>query len=738
MVRREVFRQVGDYDVRLTNLQDLDYWVRVLIAGFGICVEDREVTAFRIREGQRNMSAPRTDTILRSDFEFPQILRHFQSIDPELLGDGPTDDHLSPASRLATLAFSAGDAVHYNFALQTLYQHAKDGSDLSLLRELAGSADIFGHFAKVELSERIGRLEAVLEEARQQAAQVAQEKAELSGKIVQLEAVLGEARQHADNMVQGSARAEAELARLIGSRSWRYTEGLRRLFGVIQRVRGDAAGSTGSPRIPDKPLPPRRVFDCFLYSGQIAALVSRLHRLSEVVDVFVVVDHGGQFDPFDPRVSAFMAKIRYVRATDTDTCGQQCWEHHAVWRGAPDAAATDLLLLSEVYDVPPAAAIAETAGSDDNEVLELSPTRPLMSWRRGGIGTLAVTRRMLEDNSPADLRRTMRLAKGQRGAVGKPDGLAIATSVVPKRRSTPLRNRVERQVRTSRGPKLPPVVICPYLYCHEESEIRLKFGLDTRESRHIEFFLWHDAEGVGPELAFEHCWDRFPDRDIIIIHSDMAPMAEEPATQWYDALVGFGAANPAAGILGCNLYHTEATANGSPNVQSAGGTFVDGRIDQIRGPLNEPGGLSRQLLDQVRIVDWTTFGGVLVRREVIRACGHFDRRYKWAYVMDVDYCFEARLRGFQIVQVPASLQHEESRTTRSLMKQNPDLESSVRMNFERFYAKWQPFYPLLVRQEAERRPSTPRDQRTASPECSWNRWRDCPRMLRDSPLFIGS
>jgi GT2 family glycosyltransferase len=730
MARREVFLRVGDYDVRLTNLQDLDYWVRVLIAGFGICVEDREVTAFRIREGHRNMSAPRTETILRSNFEYPRILRHFQSINPELLADGPTDDNLSPASRLARLAFSVGGAVHEDFGLETLYQHAKGTHDLVLLRELTGSADVYGRLANAGLSDRIRDLEGMLKEARQQAAPVAHANAELSHRIGHLEAKLAKAQQQADQTIQASARAEAELARLVKSRSWRYTEGLRRVFSVIQRVRGEAARllghaqaavthqqPTSPPRPPDKPLSRRRVFDCFLYSGQATALVSRLQRLSKVVDVFVLVDHGCQFDPFDPRVGAFITKIRYVPATDTDICGWQCWEHNAVWRGAPDAAATDLLLLSEVSDVPPAAAIAEIPGNDDNEVFELSPTRAFMSWRRDRMGTLAVIRRILETNSPVDLRRTMRLTKGQRAPVGKRDGLAIATSVVPKRRGATLPSRVEWQIRRSRRPKLPPVVICPYLYGHEESEIRLKFGLDTRESRHIEFFLWHDTDGIGPELAFEHCWDRFPDRDIVIIHSDMAPMAEEPCTQWYDALVSFSATTPAAGILACNLYHTEAAANGFPNVQSAGGTFVDGKIYQIRGPLNEPGGVSRELLGQVRIVDWTTFGGVLVRREVIRACGHFDRRYKWAYVMDVDYCLEARLRGFQIVQVPAFLQHEESRTTQSLVRQNPNLESNVRMNFEQFYAKWRPFYPLLVKQAAER-PSTPRDQWTGSPEMS--------------------
>ena len=213
-----------------------------------------------------------------------------------------------------------------------------------------------------------------------------------------------------------------------------------------------------------------------------------------------------------------------------------------------------------------------------------------------------------------------------------------------------------------------PVVVCPYLYDDEAAEVRSKFGLDEHSARHVEFYLWQDKERIGPELAFEHCWNEFPNRDVILVHSDMAPRAGDPAMEWYDALVGYGADLPAAGMIACNLYYPDLTANGTVRIQSGGGTFANGRIGYLHGNLDEPGGVSSELLKQVRCVEWVTFGGVLIRRETIRACGPFDRGYEWAYVMDVDYCFEARLRGFQLMQVPVPLQHEESRTTRSLWR----------------------------------------------------------------------
>jgi GT2 family glycosyltransferase len=108
------------------------------------------------------------------------------------------------------------------------------------------------------------------------------------------------------------------------------------------------------------------------------------------------------------------------------------------------------------------------------------------------------------------------------------------------------------------------------------------------------------------------------------------------------------------------------------------------------------GGVSEAVLRVPRPVDWVTFGGVLIRRHVIRACGPFDRRYRWAYVMDVDYSFEARLRGFRLFQVPVSLQHEENRTTRPIWEADPQLQDHMSRNFDLFYEKWRPFTGALA------------------------------------------
>ncbi|MDQ2803619.1 MAG: hypothetical protein M3Y41_13425 [Pseudomonadota bacterium] len=270
----------------------------------------------------------------------------------------------------------------------------------------------------------------------------------------------------------------------------------------------------------------------------------------------------------------------------------------------------------------------------------------------------------------------------------------------------PLRNAIgwlARRVRVARPRRQtskPPVIICPYLYPHEAAEVRAKFRLDRRAGAGLEFFLWHDTERRGPERAFEFCWDQFPDRDVVLIHSDMAPLPGDTANAWYESLLGFRDRLPRAGMIACNLLYPSGEHDGVWRVQCAGGSFRDGRIDYLRGPVLGAGneadaGVPERLLREVRAVDWVTFGGVLIRRDVIRACGPFDRRYEWAYVMDVDYSLEARLRGFRLYQVPVSLLHEESRTTRPMLQAGGDLRDAVSRNWDVFHAKWRPLAAAL-------------------------------------------
>lgn len=240
-----------------------------------------------------------------------------------------------------------------------------------------------------------------------------------------------------------------------------------------------------------------------------------------------------------------------------------------------------------------------------------------------------------------------------------------------------------------------PVIICPYVYDDDVATVRRAFHLDEAAGRRLPFFFWKDENLVGPEIAYETCWMQFPERDVIILHTDMTPMPEDSTNRWYEELLDYARSMPNAGMLACNLLYPIKSIDGNWLIQCAGGYFEDGKIQYIGGGVNVAEQVIygtalplKQDIQKVRRVGWVTFGGVYVRREVLTACGPFDRRYRWAYVMDVDYSLEARSRGYDLYQVPVNLLHFESRTFKRLGSMTPENVAQLNENYRLFYEKW--------------------------------------------------
>ena len=131
------------------------------------------------------------------------------------------------------------------------------------------------------------------------------------------------------------------------------------------------------------------------------------------------------------------------------------------------------------------------------------------------------------------------------------------------------------------------------------------------------------------------------------------------------------------------------------SAQCAGGCFVNGKISHIGGGVDvgdnrilETARVYEAALSKVRMVEWVTFGGVYIRNEVLSCCGPIDQRYRWAYVMDVDYCLEARSRGFELFQVPVNITHFESRAMKRMKLFNAENNKLVAENHRLFYEKW--------------------------------------------------
>ena len=202
-------------------------------------------------------------------------------------------------------------------------------------------------------------------------------------------------------------------------------------------------------------------------------------------------------------------------------------------------------------------------------------------------------------------------------------------------------------------------VICPYVFENEISHIRQI--LDWR----IKSIVEEDKAKIGSDLMYQKLWKKASPDDVFILHADMQPVNEN----WLEEVKKYADKYPEAGMLGCKLIYPVKDEKDKKYIQSAGGCFNKSFPDHFGSGLdlftNKPWKESlvedTGQYDNVREVAWTTFGGVLIRREVIDKIGDFDPIYEWSYNRDVDYCLATRQAGFKIYQIPVEIYHFESK-----------------------------------------------------------------------------
>ncbi len=125
------------------------------------------------------------------------------------------------------------------------------------------------------------------------------------------------------------------------------------------------------------------IYDCFLFFNEFKILKLRLEELNEVVDQFVLVESTRTFsnDPkplfFDQNKEAFgqwALKIRHVVVEEMPQGNPSAWdiEHFqrdAILRGLEDALPNDLIVISDVDEIPRAKVLRSFSG--DMAALEL-------------------------------------------------------------------------------------------------------------------------------------------------------------------------------------------------------------------------------------------------------------------------------------------------------------------------------------------------------------------------------
>jgi hypothetical protein len=147
MIRRSVYETVGLYDTRLAQVPDLDMWIRIALR-YELHIVQCELTAFRIRDHQRNASAARPEVLVRDAWERAKVLRHYLHLSPEELER--VFPHEPPAREpvavvLARRALALQHPFFVRFALDALFDALPPDTETSAARELivlTGAHDI--------------------------------------------------------------------------------------------------------------------------------------------------------------------------------------------------------------------------------------------------------------------------------------------------------------------------------------------------------------------------------------------------------------------------------------------------------------------------------------------------------------------------------------------------------------------------------------------------------------------
>jgi beta-1,4-mannosyl-glycoprotein beta-1,4-N-acetylglucosaminyltransferase len=117
------------------------------------------------------------------------------------------------------------------------------------------------------------------------------------------------------------------------------------------------------------------IWDCFIFFREFDILGIRLHELAEVVDRFVLVEATSTFSGRPKplyfaenreRVGQFADRIVHVAVDDLEALpGPWEREHHqrnSILRGLVECGPDDVVLISDVDEIPPAEKVAQHAG----------------------------------------------------------------------------------------------------------------------------------------------------------------------------------------------------------------------------------------------------------------------------------------------------------------------------------------------------------------------------------------
>lgn len=176
MLRKECFTEIGSYDGRFHQLNDIELWTR-LCKKFEIYVFPEKLVSFRLLSGEGNITGVAPEKRNRYQWEAAKILDHYLSLDledaqavfPEIankFGGSLKNQHV-PFYIAMIVADSPDQRLNF-FTINTLYNFMKDQSRVEELENnysfnytdyvrLCGRLDIFGVLKIDEMNKLIDR-----------------------------------------------------------------------------------------------------------------------------------------------------------------------------------------------------------------------------------------------------------------------------------------------------------------------------------------------------------------------------------------------------------------------------------------------------------------------------------------------------------------------------------------------------------------------------------------------------
>lgn len=147
LIRRECHQVLGLYKEHFTQIADLDFWVRLCFK-WDIYIIPENLTEFRIRANEANLSGNKPETARRYAFEELQLLKNYLAIrnNNELLRIFPDykhkfDENFVPELipyYVSMIALSVNSPIYQMFALDTLGMLFSNNHLIELLSRVEG------------------------------------------------------------------------------------------------------------------------------------------------------------------------------------------------------------------------------------------------------------------------------------------------------------------------------------------------------------------------------------------------------------------------------------------------------------------------------------------------------------------------------------------------------------------------------------------------------------------------